>query len=248
MKVKKKSLVVATLLGAAALLVAACGGSDKTTVISGGAAEHAISVSGQGITYAQPDIADITVGVQVTEQTVAGARNTAATAQDAVKKSLTANGIDDKDIRTTDFRIDPQYDYVQNRQVLRGYQVSNTFTVRVRKLDTLGKVIDDATAAGGNNTIIRSIAFSILDPSKQQAEARDLAVKDAKSRADVLARTGGVKLGKVISISEGGSSVVPPQPLSAVAAAPRAASDVATTIESGQLKVQINVSVVYAIE
>ena len=161
--------------------------------------------------------------------------------------SLKTNGVANEDARTVEFQVNPQYDYNGSRQTLRGYQVSNTLTIRVRKLDTLGKVIDDATAAGGNNTIIRNIAFSILDPSKPQAAARDLAVKDAKSHADTLAKTSGVTIGKVISISESTSSAQPPLPYAA--AAPRTgAADITTPIESGQLKVQVNVNVTYAIQ
>jgi uncharacterized protein YggE len=243
---KRTRLFAVAALGMALLLVTACG-SAKTTVVTGNGQNQGISVNGTGSIYAAPDVADITIGVQVTDTTVAAARSTAANAQQAVLDSIKTNGVASEDARTVEFQVNPQYDYNGSRQTLRGYQVSNTLTVRVRKLDTLGKVIDDATAAGGNNTIIRNIAFSILDPSKPQAAARDLAVKDAKSHADTLAKTSGVSVGKVISISESTTSVPPPLPYAA--AAPRTgAADTSTPIESGQLKVQVNVNVTYAIE
>jgi uncharacterized protein YggE len=228
-----------------ALVLTACG--SKTTVVSEGAGREGISVQGQGVVYGAPDVADIDIGVQAQARTVAEAREQAASTMDAVVKSITGNGVAKEDIRTVQFSVDPRYSTPPGggTQQLIGYQVSNVVTVRIRKIDTAGKVVDDATAAGGNNTIIRRIQFSILDPSKLQADARALAVKDAKERADKLAQLSGVKLGKPIVVSEslGGSG---PIPLAAPATG-TARAEFATTIESGQLKVTVNVSISYEI-
>ena len=237
--------IVIGMIAIASLLLTACG--DETTVVSDKEAQSAITVSGQGSAYGAPDVVDIQIGVQAQARTVADARDQAATAMDAVNKSIKGNGVADADIRTVQFSIDPRYTTPPGggSSVLTGYQVSNVVSVRIRKIDTAGKIIDDAASAGGNNTTIRSISFSILDQTKLQAEAREAAVKDAKDRADKLAKLNGVKLGKPLQISEGTSGA---QPISFAPAPALARSDVATTIESGQLRITVNVNVNYSIE
>ena len=244
MKGRAAILVAVLVLGV--LVLTACG-SETKVVTEGSSNREGVAVQGQGVAYGAPDVADIEIGVQAQARTVADARDQAAASMDAVVKSVKGNGVAAEDIRTIQFSVDPRYNTLPGgTSQLTGYQVSNVVTVRIRKLDTAGKIIDDATAAGGNNTVIRRIAFSILDPSKLQADARALAMKDAKDRADKLAQLGGVKLGKptVISESLGGGGPVPlAAPATGVARA-----DIATTIESGQLKVTVNVSVNYAID
>ena len=241
---KNKFAVLAAIVGLGALLLTGC--SSETKVVSSGTERNVITVSGQGSAYGAPDVVDVQIGVQAQARTVADAREQAASAMDAVVKSIKANGVAAEDVRTVQFTIDPRYTTPPGggTSVLTGYQVSNAVAVRIRKIDTAGKIIDDAAGAGGNNTTIRSISFSILDQTKLQAEAREAAVKDAKDRADKLAKLTGVKAGKPLQISEGSSGT---QPLYAPAPA-LARSDTATTIESGQLRIAVTVNVDFAIE
>jgi uncharacterized protein YggE len=232
-----------------ALLLTACGGSD-TKVYTDNSGQTGISVQGQGIAYGAPDVADVDIGVQAQARDVSAAREQAAQTMEAVNKAIKANGVADADIRTTQFSVDPRYSSgppPTNTQTITGYQVTNVVTVRIRKLDTVGKIVDDATAAGGNNTVIRRMVFSILDQTKLQTEARALAVKDAKERGDKLAQLNGVKLGKPMTVSEsiGGSG---PIPLAAPAVAAPRTGDFATTIETGQLRIVVNVNINYAID
>ena len=242
---RSKLAILVAVIGLAGLVLVGC--SSETKVVSDRADQNAITVSGQGVAFGAPDVADIQIGVQAQARTVADARDQAASAMDGVVKSIKGNGVAADDIRTVQFSIDPRYTTPPGggSSVLTGYQVTNVVTVRIRKIDTAGKIIDDAASAGGNNTTIRSISFSILDQTKLQAEARELAVKDAKDRADKLAKLNGVKAGKPLQISEGSGSVTP---ISYAPAPSLARSDVATTIESGQLRITVNVNVNYAIE
>jgi uncharacterized protein YggE len=230
-----------------ALVLTGC--TSKTTVVADDTARTGINVSGQGIAYGAPDVADVEIGVQAQARTVAEARSQAAASMDAVVNSIKANGVAADDIRTVQFSVDPRYTTPPGggTSTLTGYQVSNVVTVRIRKLDTTGKIVDDAAAAGGNNTVVRRIAFSILDQTKLQAEARALAVKDAKDRGDKLAQLNGIKLGKPLQINESLSGG-PPIPLAAPVTGSIARADIATTIESGQLRIVVNVNVSYAIE
>lgn len=230
----------------ATLVVAGCTTKKGDTIVNTpGSTTNGISVSGTGEAFGSPDIAVITLGVQAQAATVAEARETAAATAQAVINSVKKNGVADKDIVTTQFTITPQYDFRANGgQTIRGYQVTNVVSIKVRKIDTAGKVLDDATAAGGNNTLVQSISFTIDDPSKLREAARADALKDAQDKAEQLARNAGVKLGKPMAISESTGSV----PIPFAAAPARAAADTATPIQTGDLRVTISVQVLYAIE
>ena len=172
---KGRAGIFVAVVALGALLLTACGGSE-TKVITDKADRNGISVQGQGVAYGSPDVADIDIGVQAQARDVSEARSQAAQTMDAVNKAIKANGVADADIRTTQFSVDPRYQSgppPTNTQTIVGYTVTNVVTVRIRKLDTVGKIVDDATAAGGNNTVIRRMQFGILDQTKLQAEARD---------------------------------------------------------------------------
>jgi uncharacterized protein YggE len=239
-------LFVGGALIGAALVLAGCGGS-RTTVNAPGANTNGLSVTGTGRASGPPDIVILQIGVQADAVNVAAAREQAAVAAQAVTDSVKKNGVDDKDVRTSQFSIQPQYDTSRTgASVIRSYRVSNVLTVKVRKIDNAGKVIDDAASAGGNNTVVQSIAFSIDNPTKLQDTAREDAMKQAQARASQLAKLGNVSLGKPISISESGG-VQPFFANASALAAPRTA-DTSTPIESGQLDITVTVNVLYAIE
>ena len=226
-----------------ALLSAACEG-DKVTVATQQAQSLGISVSGEGKVSGAPDIAVLTLGVSALAPSVKDARDQAATAMKGIVDSIKGNGVDGKDIQSTQFSIQPEYDYRGDTQELRGYRVTNIVTAKVRNIDNTSKIIDDAVAAGGDLTQVQGIDFTIDDPSKLQDEARGEAVKDAQTKAERLADLAGVKLGKPISISESG--VASPMP-SREALLGGAASDV-SPIEPGEMEVTLDVQVLYAIE
>jgi uncharacterized protein YggE len=122
--------------------------------------------------------------------------------------------------------------------------VVNVVSAKIRKIDTAGKIIDDATRAAGDLAVVRSLSFTIDDPSKLQAQARELAVKQARERAEQLAAPAGVKLGRVLSITEGAGNVIP------VAQAPVAVARAAveTPIQTGELEIVVNVNAMFEIE
>jgi hypothetical protein len=226
-----------------ALLGAACEG-DKVTVATQQSQSMGISVGGEGKVSGAPDIAVLTLGVSALAPSVKDARDQAATAMNGIVDSIKGNGVDGKDIQSTQFSIQPEYDYRGDTQELRGYRVTNIVTARLRDIDNTGKVIDDAVAAGGDLTQVQGIDFTIDDPSKLQDEARAEAVEDAQTKAERLADLAGVKLGKPLSISESG--VASPMP-SREALLGGAASDV-SPIEPGEMEVTLDVQVLYAIE
>ena len=209
---------------------------------------RSIHVTGSGSVVGEPDIATLNLGVSVEKETVAEARETAAVAMTAVIASLKANDIAETDIQTERFSIYPQYDYTDNGRVLRGYRVNNTVSAKVRELESLSDIIDDAAEAGGDIVVVNNIQFMIEDPTPLQTQARVLAVKNAEAKAQTLAEASGVALGKPITISETSHTTSPPI---AYAEEEAFASDTvrsSTPIQAGELTVTINITIVYEIE
>jgi uncharacterized protein YggE len=226
-------------------MAAAC--DEKTTYVTPGNDSAGLTVSGRGEVLAPADTGFITIGVEVRATTVADAQRDAAQAADAVIKSVRANGVDEKDIKTTGLSISPQYETRSTPEPrITGYIVTNSIDVRIRKLDAMSKVVDEAVAAGGNAARLRNIRFTIDDNAKVIEQARELAMADAKAKAEQLAKAGGVKLGKPLSISE--SQSTSPQPVERAAGALQPAPDVSTPIEPGQNSVVVYVNVRWSIE
>ncbi len=238
-------LAVGTLL---ILTLAACDVNIASEVLSSPAVDKTIHVSGSGSVTGEPDIATLDLGVSVEKATVAEAREEAASAMTRLINSLQANDVAEKDIKTENFSIYPQYDYVENVLVLRSYRVNNTVKAKVRDLATLSDVIDDAASAGGNSIVINAIQFMIDDTTPLQTEARSLAVKDAEAKAQTLAEASGVRLGEPITITESTYLAGSPIPFAMAEADFDDAARTTTPIAPGELAVTVTVTVVYAIE
>ena len=216
-------------------------------VINRDKTEKTVRVSGTGIVAGEPDLVVLSVGVSVERDSVKQARTEAAEAMAGVIESLKANGLADIDIQTRHFSIHQRYDYSKGRREFRGYSVTNTVSAKIRDLDTVGNVIDDAAAAGGNLVEINSIRFTIEDPTILKMQARVAAMQDAQAKAHTLATEGGVALGKPISISESGD-YYPPGPFQVEAAFADDAGAIETPIQFGQLQITVRVNVIYEIE
>ncbi len=209
---------------------------------------RSVHVTGTGLVTGEPDIATLYLGVSVEKETVEVAREEAASAMTAVINALKENDVAERDIQTENFSIYPQYDYTEEGRVLRGYRVNNTVNAKVRELDSLSDIIDDATTAGGDIVVVNSIQFMIEDPTPLQAQARALAVKNAEAKAQTLAEAGGVTLGKPITITETSYAAGPPIAYAEAAEFADDSARTSTPIQAGELTVTINVTIVYEIE
>ncbi|MBX4198792.1 SIMPL domain-containing protein [Candidatus Parcubacteria bacterium] len=218
-------------------------------------AQSTIVVTGQGEAYSTPDIASFSFSVSADAAGVASAQDTVTKKTDAILVGLKDLGVDEKDIRTTDYSVYPKYVYQQSvctvnscppsRQVADGYTVSHTITVKVRKTDDAGKALALAGEKGATN--ISSISFTVDDPNAIQAEARDKAIKDAKTKAEALSKSLGVRLGRVVDFSEGQSGGGPYPMYAYDTVGISAGKSTAPTLPVGQNKVIDNVSVTYEI-
>ena len=200
-----------------------------------------ISVTGNGSAAAPPDVAIVAVGVEVMARSVAAARIQAATDGAAVIEALRSGGVGARDMTTTAFSINPEYDHRNGRQ-LRGYRITNSVEARVRDLDSLGQLLDSVAAAGGDNTVINGIRFVHEDSTALDAAARSEAWQDARRKATQLAELAGLELGDPTSVNE--QSHPSPMPSMRQAVLESAAT---SPIETGELGVAVTITVGFAI-
>jgi uncharacterized protein YggE len=245
-------VVVVGLVGCSSGEGVTLSGDTSGIKLSLNSQQEGIWVSGEGKVYATPDIALITLGIESKETSVAEAQTKAADAMDRVVAALKDSGIDEKDIQTQYFSIQEVTkweDKTQENTVI-GYQVTNTVTAKVRKVAQAGTIIDAVVAAGGDLTRINNISFTVDDPTPYYTQAREKAATYAKAKANQLAELAGVELGEVIYVSE--SSYMPYTSnvyynRSDVAVPAPTIMGAETSISPGQLEINANVQLTYAI-
>ncbi len=228
----------------AAAPVEATATSSAGTGDATGSSTAGITVTGVGTVLGRPDTMTVTIGVNVVRPTVSEATAEATASATALFEALEAAGVAEQDIQTQNYSIWPQYRYDEGRAPeLTGYQVSNTVLATIRDVDSAGSVIDAAVAAGGDNSVVQGIGFSVEDDTERLAEARAKAFADARAKAEQLAELAGVELGRVLRMAEtlGGQS-----PLFA-AESMAADSASRTPIQPGEVTSEVRVDVVFAI-
>jgi hypothetical protein len=205
-----------------------------------------INVSGVGRVKADPDVADINIGVTEQAKEAGAASQKAAESMDSVITALLGMGIDEKDIQTTSLNLNPRYDWSNDTQQLVGWEANNQVRVTVRDIDSVGAVVDAATAAGANN--IHGVSFRVEDPTEAQTEARSAAVADAQAKADQLAADTGVDIIGIVTITESGGQQ--PQPIYMARQEMAFAADAAasTPVLPGEVELSVNVHIQYEIE
>jgi len=206
-----------------------------------------ISVRGTGIVSAKPDMANVQIGVQIQNESLDAAQTEATTKANALIAQIKAAGIDEKDIATSQFSVEPVMDYRDGQAPrVTGFRVTHMLAVKIRDLGKAGQIIDDLVSSGANT--VYGLSFSFSNPDSLMNQAREQAVKNAEATAKQLATLGGVTLGGVILIEDGGSNT-PPMPVAMPAADMRqGAGGAAPMIQAGQQEVQVQVNVVYAIK
>lgn len=202
-----------------------------------------LSVSAEGMVESAPDLATLSMGVVTEGQTAAAAMAENARRMTALTQALRRAGVAERDIQTSNLSVNPQYVYVENQTPrISGYQANNTVSARVRNLDNVGRAVDAAVAAGGNT--VNGISFSHADPDAQLDAARRAAAAEARQRADLYAQAFGLRVHRVIAISEGGG-YTPPMPMPMYAMRAEAADAAPTPVAPGEIQTRVSVNVTY---
>lgn len=210
------------------------------------AAERTINVEGIGIGATKPDMAELRVTAVANEKTAAVAMNKVSEKARAILKTLEASGVAAQDIQTGSIMLNPLYprqkDTTDKAPEVIGYRASIDNRVRVRQLDSLGKVLDGLSKVGTDR--LDSIRFFVSDPVVMHTAARKMAVREAMDKAKELAQAAGVELGEIINITDVGQSrPVPQQRMMAFASAEKG-----VPVMPGLVSVQVRVNMVFAIK
>lgn len=201
-----------------------------------------LEVSAQAEAKRIPDVATISAGVVTQAMDANAAMRANAVQMDKVMAAIQAAGIAQRDIQTSGINLNPQYKYVENQNpTIIGYQANNTVNLRVHDIAKLGKVLDALVASGANQ--VNGPSFEIDQPEPVLDEARRAALDKAQARASMYAKALGLRVRRIVSISEGGG-FRPPGPIPMMAMA-QAKSGADTAVSPGESSVSVNLDVVF---
>jgi uncharacterized protein len=191
-----------------------------------------------------PDRAWVTIGAESRARTAQEAQRANAEAMTSVNDKLKALGIAADAIQTIGYDLQPEFDYANGKQTLRGYVARNQVQVKVDALPKLGEIIGAAVATGATN--VSGVRFDVQDRDAAEREALRRAVADARSRAEAAAEGAGMKVERVIKIEELREPQVPgPRPM--MMAARAEAAPVNVPIETGEIEIRARVNLTAAI-
>jgi len=231
----------AFLLAAAAMLPLSAHAAEPAQPAPGNAL---LTISAEGKSARAPDVAQFSAGVTSMGKTAGQAMAANAAAISRVVAALKAAGVAPRDIQTSNLSLSPSFEdgpRPDNKPPrIVGYQASNTVAVRARDLARLGTIIDSLVTAGANQ--VNGPDFGLDQPDAAMDEARSAAMKAARARADLYARAAGLKVLRVLSISESGGYMPQPRVFMTAKAMDAAA---ASPVESGEVATNVTVNVQY---
>lgn len=227
---------------------------------------NTISFDGEGRIFVKPDIAVVSFSILTEAATSKKAQDDNSVRSKRVVDFLKSQGIDDKDIKTTGYNVYPQYSYPKpcplvapgssaplppdysycgdDTQKISGYQVSQSFEVKVRDLEKVSAVLDGLITAGANQ--VNNLGLQVDDVEKVKNEARELAIKNAKEKADTLKKQIGIRLGKIVNYSEGGGGY--PIYMLKAEADGRGGGVSGPSVPAGENEIVVNATITYQIK
>jgi hypothetical protein len=237
----KNAFVAALMLGVAALPSAA---AAQQSTITQSIAGTRLDVNATGEVTRVPDIAIISAGVVSRSPTASAALQDSAERMQRVLAALKRANVEDRDIQTSNVSLNPEYRYPENQSPqLVGYTASNTVTIRFRDLRNSGKILDALVGQGANQ--INGPNLVVDKPEAALDEARSKAITNGRARADLYARSLGMRVVRIVSINESGGYYAPPPP------APMAVMEMvraSTKIEPGEQKLQVNLAMTFELQ
>lgn len=216
-----------------------------------------ISVTGTGDVSAKPDIAQFSFSVRGEGADATTALAKSATAINAITQYLKAQSIDDKDVKTENYSMSPKYKYVETpcrygtvcppgQQTPDGFEVSQTITVKVRKIDTAGTLLTQVGSLGA--TDISGLTFTIDNDEIIKEQARNIAIKDAKAKAEKLASSLGVRIVKMTEYSENNGGGSPYYPMADNAMSTKSEVASVPALPTGENKIMSTVMISYEVK
>jgi len=241
----KRVLLAALLLGAAALPAAAEAQQSPTVNQSIAGTRLDLSVTGESTRV--PDLAIISAGVLSKAPTAGAAIRDNAARMERVIAALRSAGIAERDIQTSSVSLNPEYVYENNKAPrLTGYTANNTVTIRFRDILNSGKVLDVLVAQGANQ--INGPNLTIDKPQAAMDEARANAIAIGRARAELYARSLGLRVARVVSVSESGSYYAPPPPPPMPERDGGLVAMARTQIVPGEQKLQVTLGMVFELQ
>lgn len=199
-----------------------------------------VVTQGEAVLRRAPDQAFVDLAVETRAPAPKQASDANAQTMSAVQQKLRSLGLAADALRTQGYQLEPQFDYVNGKQVMRGYLARNSIEVRVDRLDQLSEVIDTGIAAGATN--VGAIRFDLRDRSGVEREALKAAVADARARADAAAAGAGMTVARVLMIQEGGRGPMPPPMPVAMRATMEMKAAMPTPISAGEIEIRVSVT------
>ena len=234
----KNAFLAALTLGAA-LVPSTASAQQITQTIAG----TRLDINATGEVTRVPDVAIITAGVVSRSATASAALQDAADRMQRVLGALKRAGIADRDIQTSNVNLNPEYRYENNQPPqLVGYTASNNVSVRFRDIGSSGKILDALVGQGANQ--INGPSLTIDKPEAALDEARARAVAIGRARAELYARSLGLRVVRIVSVSDGGRAYPPPPPVPMMARAQKAD----TIIEPGEGKLEVTVAMTFELQ
>jgi uncharacterized protein len=239
------SRFVCALLMSAAVLPAAAMAQEMAPAVRAVTGTR-LDISATGTVTRVPDLAIISAGVVTKSASASGAISDNATRMERVRAALRAAGIADRDIQTSSISLNPDYRYDNNQPpVLTGYQASNNVSIKFRDIRNSGKILDALVAQGANQ--INGPSLTIDKPEAAYDEARARAILAGRARADVYARSLGMRVVRLLSVSEGAgyNNPRPPMPMFDRGAATAVAK---TEIDPGSQDLQVSLAMSFELQ
>jgi len=211
---------------------------------------YQVSFTAEGRAFAKPDIGQVILGVRTDRLATA-----VAAVQDNTEKmnrviaKLTELGIEAKDIKTTAYNLNPSYDYEPNtgRSLIKGYEVYQEATVKIRDLSKIGSTIEAVTSAGANQ--VGNVSFTIDDTSEVKKEARAEAVAKAQAKAGEMEELTDIKLGKLVNVYESEDSYPPVyQDYAYKSAVGMGGGGEVLEIQAGENEISLQITLVYEVK
>jgi len=208
--------------------------------------QNTITVSGEAEKMVKPDTASVSFTLTKRSMKLSLATKSVNDRMAALLKSLDDFGVEEKDIKTLSYNVNPEYDWSSSKRVFIGYRVSQRISVKIRDLDKVEKVLSTISTLKVDN--VSGLSFFIDDDKEIKEELRGEAIADAKKKADKLANELGVSLGKIVSFNENNNNYHPIYRSYEMKAMPVSADGGSAQIPTGENTLKSKVSITYRLK